>query len=1156
MKGNKFMKNISKVLLSGCMIFAFLCTPVTNLFSKITKVFANTSSELTDVEGANVKVEGFVDNGLVGSAVRLPVVKIGDTTYKADGTKAGASDIDLVYDIKTPAGKGTIAKADIQSDNDGYYFIPTTEGVYTLDVHTVKDGKLSTVVKGLHINVTKPEADFSIMTNAIVKDGEKANILPATISIADLASVDFKLDAPETDGDITKIKVTCIPAGSTGASDNYTMELISDPGYFHFVEADRTALAEKAKVGSYTFRYEYIENGVTLQELTSTCKVVADDSFEDDITLAFGSLTSGSELSSSEIGKWVTLPSVTVYNSKSGSTDSVPAVVSIKVTPSSSISDAKVEQDGYTFKANKIGKYQVTYTATYPYTDITVKKNFTIELKDETAPEVMLVDTYTRATDAVEEDFVESLTDATDTIKSVYVLSGGEAKIAIPAIYAKDNSSDGNYTMSRDVVFNNVTTEITADNNTATTHKVTEEGVYTINYRVTDSSNKTSVKKQIVVVLSEASILGFKDGATSLDDVTKPVITTGTAPRMVENTGTLVVAMPTATDSITSNIRAKFSKLNNNSYSSWFSNVDITTTIQGYTSAGAVVSTAKYKLTEDDINDDGKYEIDMTEHSELTNDSVAYFKLLYSAKADWMGDSVTAATDASSKINYVNVSEDLTSATIAIAGTDLFSVLAEKNEATINAVVGNSSWTILSNGMIEVDTDKYVAPFNQYSTENPNAVVLPDLIITDSEDGSNLSVTGTITDSLGNTKTFVPEITKIEAVTNAYEYYVTLGSHELATAGMYTITVNAVDKGGNISTYSFAIMVNDTTGPSDVVLDVDIVGDSTISKTFYTGEFISFPEATVEDNTDGECTYVAKLTSYPNGANITENQYNRGFRTLTAGDYTITYYCEDSSGNPFEKSYTLTVTAKDYTEIVVNEDFFEANGGNVYKSGYYYEFDDEKTTNKIVIPFGSTRNTVDSSKNNLEIKPTVKKGDVTQTVTAEGDNYTFNATQGTYTVEYKSGTVSKTYTLYIGDTEAPTIKWLEDIPTTIKVGESWGKGIKDMFTITDVNNGEVTTLEAERIEIVDPDNAATLLNGENQVTFSKEGTYTLKVVFSDGVNDVTETKTITVSTTEGTTTNNTTNVVGTILLIASILVVGGVILYLILSSKKGGKKKN
>ena len=91
MKGNKFMKKVSKVLLSGCMVFAFLCTPVTNLFSKITKVFANTSSELTDVEGANVKVEGFVDNGLVGNAVRLPSVKVGSTVYRADGTIEGGS---------------------------------------------------------------------------------------------------------------------------------------------------------------------------------------------------------------------------------------------------------------------------------------------------------------------------------------------------------------------------------------------------------------------------------------------------------------------------------------------------------------------------------------------------------------------------------------------------------------------------------------------------------------------------------------------------------------------------------------------------------------------------------------------------------------------------------------------------------------------------------------------------------------------------------------------------------------------------------------------------------------------------------------------------------------------------------------------------------
>ncbi len=207
---------------------------------------------------------------------------------------------------------------------------------------------------------------------------------------------------------------------------------------------------------------------------------------------------------------------------------------------------------------------------------------------------------------------------------------------------------------------------------------------------------------------------------------------------------------------------------------------------------------------------------------------------------------------------------------------------------------------------------------------------------------------------------------------------------------------------------------------------------------------------------------------------------------------------------------------------------------------------------QINIPYAEILNEVDATINGTKVTPKVTKNSVTMTVTEGSDYCTFAATQGTYTITWadSKNTVSKSITIYVGDCDAPELTWNEEVPSTIKLGEKWGANLKDMYTITDVNNGVTSTITAKEIKITAPDNTKTVLSGSENYTFSQEGDYKLTITYTDGVNDRTETKTIKVTsdTTEAAT--NTSNVVGTILLIASILVVGGVIVYLIVSSRK------
>jgi len=1178
MKGNNILKQISKIFVPATMVFAFLCTPVTKLFTKITKVSAASNPELTDVEGANIQVMGFENTGIVGEEVKLPTVKIGNTEFKANNDNTTS---DLYYEVKSPAGKTVVTPQEKTGTDSYYYFVPTQEGVYTVNIYTQYDGKLNTVVNNLQINVEKAKVDFSVTTNAIVKSGATANVLPAKITLANLVSDNFKLDAPTLSegADIANIKVTCIPAGKSSTNDGYVLEYNSQTNTYAFKAEDKATINTNKKYGTYTFKYSYVSNGVKLgNDITQTCEVTETNDFENDIKLALSTLVSSSELTSANIGEWVDLPTATVYNSNSGKTDSIPAILSIKITPSDAINgtDTVIEQKGYSFRANKIGTYQITYTATYPYTNKTVEKNYTISLKDEVNPEVILVNTYNRDTDytattttPTEEGFVDYLLenkDASNMLQSVYVMGdlGGEqgmgVKIDIPAMYAKDNSTDGNYTLSRDITTaNNSSVNIAEEPNKETFYTAKSEGVYTVYFRATDANGRATVAKRTMLVVSQDTLEELSE-ATNKEEITKPEIKTGTLPRSIASDKVLEFAMPTATDALTTAFKNRFTRLKSSSIS-WSSAVDITTTLQAYNNNDEAITAVKHVFTEEDVNSDNKYTLDMEEFlTGVTSVAdIAYFKLTYTASTDWMTDlTITSSTKTSADIDFVYVEDDTTAPTIGLVEVNnvdtLNGLIYELNKTTVNSVIDgrtlDDATVIDLNGKVTFDDDSTTAPFNQYSSTNKVEVVLPDLIITDLEDRSNISVTGVITDEHNNTKTFLPAITKISAVTNTYQYYIEMGSHKLTTAGKHTVTITAVDKGGNISTYSYAVFVNDNTSPSDIVLDTDIIGDSTINKTYTVGEFIDFPEATVVDNVDDNIKYTATLTSYPANARITENQYNKGFKTLTAGTYEITYSCQDSSGNPYTKVYTLEVVDKNYTKIVVSDSLFPED--------MRYAFDDTKTTNEIIIPFGVTVNTVDPTLNNIEVKPTVKNANnVTQTVTAKDDNYSFNAKQGVYTIEYKYGTVTKTFKIYVGDTDAPIIKWLEDVPTSLDLNAEWGKDIDKMFEISDIKNGEKSTLSYKSITITPPSGSSSskiTLTGDKNITFDKEGDYTLTITFTDGVNEVKETKTIKVASKTAEITNNTTNVVGTILLIASILVVGGVIVYLILSSKKSSKK--
>ncbi len=889
MKGNKVIKQSSKLLIALCLIFAFLISPVTRLFSRITKVFASTS--YTDLEGSNVKIEGFKSKGTVGEKVYLPKVYVDGSVYYANTTNTS-----IVYDIKTPVGvSGDVT---IQgNDSEGYYFIPAAKGVYKLDIYTKISNKLQTVATDLQINVGTTTASYTVNTSAVVKDGDNAYVLPSKLSITTLASDSFMLDAPtmDEDSDINNVSLVCIPVGETNEANYLQMEYDATNKVFKFTTEAKAKLAdlkENNKIGQYSFVYSYKVNGKKIiDDVIKTTTVVADASFADELDLRIGTLSSSSELDSKQIGEWVTLPSANVYDAKTGTTDSIPAIVSIKVTPSTTITGTpNIEYDGYSFKADKLGTYTITYTATYPFTNKTAEKTFIIELKDTTNPEVLIVDSYTARndyftsnTDATEEDYLDTLENA--RIKSIYVLgdaADATVDITIPAIYAKDNTADGNYKFERTLkrgseVLLTLNSESTTGNNAAYTYAANKEGVYTVEYKATDSNGHTGKKTATIAVVKESTINGLVESGKTIADYL-PSVTTATMSRYIKSGETLTFAIPTATDLMASKIAdlSQFDRLKLSSYN-WSSYVELTTVIKAYKD-GVANPVASYTFTKDDVKN-GKYELDLTKHNDLVDNQVSYFVVETTAKTDWMDALGQSASPVLSKqINFINTASDTTAPIVALAQDGSYTVLSDimqnKNLSLIKANIAAynetknthydvNTFTFGADGYITLtstepgEDDVKIAPFNQHSNEASQTVKLPNVTITDVEDIDAVSITATITDSLGNTTTLNTK--RESSTTNSRE--VSLGEISVLTAGMYTVNVKAVDKGGNISYYNYAFMVNDTTSPSDIILDEDIIGESTINKTYYTGEFIEFPAAKVEDNSGAEIT--VELTNIP-----------------------------------------------------------------------------------------------------------------------------------------------------------------------------------------------------------------------------------------------------------------------------------------------------
>lgn len=269
-----------------------------------------------------------------------------------------------------------------------------------------------------------------------------------------------------------------------------------------------------------------------------------------------------------------------------------------------------------------------------------------------------------------------------------------------------------------------------------------------------------------------------------------------------------------------------------------------------------------------------------------------------------------------------------------------------------------------------------------------------------------------------------------------------LDSNGKIAVGKYSITATVADSSGNSATVTKTIHV------------VDVVAPKVSGKALTTGNSTMLTEADLLK----QLTY---SDNYYNKANLNVefeyDDYKANYKKL--GNYTITAYVTDPSGNIGQTTFVVTV--KDTTNPVI------------------------KAANK------TTGNSACLSQDELKALFTATD-DVTAspTITIVSDNYTANYKKpGNYTVTAKAtdaagNTAQATATITVTDTTAPTISAINAVVSQSYTTKLTDAQLKALFKVSD----DVSAADKITLEITSDTYTA---------SYNKPGTYTVIVKATD-----------------------------------------------------------
>ena len=763
MKGKKTSKILVPILMAS------VASSIVTGNARDVRVFASPDPLLN----TEVTVEGFKKAGTVGEYYELPEVTV-DTTngYEAqmiltDPRGATLKTFKDEFDRDANTGEPKVK-------NITDVFIPVRSGTYTLKYNILKGDKVVTTTDTMKFEVHSSNYEIVMPENSkyVILDTVKTG---TTVRIP---APELKKDG-EVDADKNNLKV--FVTGENNQTHQLTRTVVQDgEDYFAF---------EVPSAGVYEIEYKYEDAGAN--QVTKSQRFVAKDDF-DYSRIKLSMSYASTRPTSAKVGNEVTLPKVNVVDTNSGSS-AINAYVDIKVYyrgTNSTATPVEVPVDGYTFVPTMVGNYSVTYQARISYFDAqgehkieTVTSQFEIsDVKDSEAPTPKVVNSYKVedgkvtqvatgyqtdadgrvtatyadvAADATEEEVLELLGGRSYAIPSTIIIPAGKesVKVAIPAIYGSDKavSKGTNLVYTRSVKDQHGTvTTINKDFDGTTTvkdgdiayYEFKTAGTYTIRYKAADSSEVTANSDQINYTVKVVNAADFKADT--------PKVTIQSFSEYVYTDTDVVFAKPTASDKDDARMEVK-------------------TTI--VLSAGAVKSAA-ITLTDDYLNDDKKYELDL---DKIITDLVA--------------------NDETFKTNSIT-KQAVNKITITASATNDANVTGkvERNIELISAF-DNIAPTIKGGNDFEtaiLAKNTGVTALNKFSQREK--ILLPDLVFNDTTD-SVLSSSVKVTDPNGNVVNVYNGYS--EQDTSTGDLTITNGYFTAEYAGVYNIRYTVKDSGGN-----------------------------------------------------------------------------------------------------------------------------------------------------------------------------------------------------------------------------------------------------------------------------------------------------------------------------------------------------------------------
>lgn len=1138
------MKDKKKIIVPLLLAGVTATGVVANVAEQQIQVKAETA-EITNVVGAELKVSRFRAEQN-GTLVYADSFNVGDKVYLPECTFDSLEEVDNIkYTIKKDK-----KEFEPVQDSLGYYFVAQYQGYYDITISAEKENQVVTTLKNLSVWVEREEATIKLPVNSQYVIPAKLPKNQSGLKIP-APSVMVEEDGKEVEKTANDLSDKQLVVYLVTPSTSVPLTLDSTKS-FYAVDS-----ANLATVGTYQIVYEYRVVDAdddtkysVISRLESNFQVV-DDYNTDDIKLKM--IFQSSMPSKANVNTDISIPKVKVVDTNVSSTDAVNAYVKVIVKNIETNETLDVDYENFTFHPTKEGSYSVTYVANIGVFGDTCKTSEVtpgepIIVTDSEAPKIIPTYAY-EFNDEGEIETVNGVTVVADTennktqrevaeemlvnrrvdIPSVAVK---DQEFTIPAVYATDNFYKYS-NLNDDIVITRTyrtstgaVSTITEDANKPATIKFANKGNAEIRYKATDKKGNTlgEVVYDIVVYDTKEDI---KDGKTTLKlDVGTKIIS--------DRENTLTFAKPTATDT-------------------YDKNVDVKTYLK-------VGSEAETELTK--TNSDGKYEIDIKEIAKTASE----FTIIARATVDSTleGTRTNLVTEKTHTVTILKASDDNNAPVLQAIdwNAKLFELNGEIKADDSGTSIGTDGYLRdSSNNKIPVSAGStyYKAPFDQGS----DIITLPDVQFTDNKD-SNLSITVSITDRKGNAVSKVDQeaIEYTKVVTehgDVHKYTVSGASFKLSSYGVYTVTYTAKDYAGNIVIKSFGIRVNDKTAPTITILDED-----KFNKDIEVGEYFEVPTATLKkDGADIEGTTRWEIYNKSAGAECT--LYHNGFIPTSDGTFYIRYYGVDELGNQTQLEDSMfTVTAKDTVAPTITLDLTQR-----FPSSLEWNVEEGTEYMKIEIPvaFATDKNrgqvdVIYSVTGPNNVKPTVSDHETNSNVKV------FKATsEGKYEVVYSAvdsaGNESKvTKIVYVGDCIEPTLTWVnkdKDLPTEIKLNETYELKINDMLKLKDNKTSESTLREKISVTLTSPDGTTVTNIMDNnsgyEWKFTKTGTYTLKLTVKDEVgNSKVYSYTINVPSEEAEE-NKVSPVLGTVLVVLSVVVLAGVVVYFVASSKKKSSKK-